>query len=107
LGSSGAASFWRAASISRAPTWMPVKPRASSTCGGERIFTSSPYALCHQLSNGAEVIIAIAPQIDTQAPKGPENPQKRTLARRAASVPANVVRSTSHPHATPATMPPR
>src|SRR5256885_12009280 len=37
------------------PILMANDPSESSMCGGLTIFTSSPYALCHQLSNGAEV----------------------------------------------------
>src|SRR5207247_2377786 len=50
-----------AATMSTAPSSMPVKPSARITWGGDSTFTSSPYALCHQLSNGAETIIAMAP----------------------------------------------
>ena len=56
-------------------------------CGGLMIFTSSPYALCHQSSNGADAIIMSVPQMQTQAPSGPRNPQKRTPAALSASVP--------------------
>ena len=35
------------------------------------IFTSNPYALCHQLSKGADVIIITVPQMHTHAPKRP------------------------------------
>jgi hypothetical protein len=35
------------------------------------ICTSSPKALCHQSSNGADVSIASPPHNDTNAPKGP------------------------------------
>ena len=39
--------------------------------------------------------------MQTQAPRGPRNPQKRTVEPRAASSPANVVRSTSQPQLRP------
>ena len=59
---------------------MPSIPQNSTMCGGLTIFTSSPYALCHQLSNGAEASIAKVPQTVIHAPIGPRNPQKCTLA---------------------------
>ncbi len=71
------------------------------------IFTSRPYALCHQSSNGAEVTIANAPQIHTHAPNGARNPQNRTAVPRSASDPANVVLSATQPEVSPATTPPR
>ena len=40
------------------------------------IRTSRPYALCHQLSNGADVSIAPQPQMQIHAPSGARNPQK-------------------------------
>src|SRR5437867_616237 len=82
-------------------------PSARITCGGDRTLTSRPYALCHQLSNGAEVIIAKAPQMHTQAPSGPRKPQNPTVAARCSAVPVKLVRSTSQPHASPASTPPR
>ena len=74
---------------------------------GDKIFTSSPYALCHQLSNGADAIIAKEPQMATQAPRGPRNPQKCTVPARSSSLPAKVVRRTSQPQAHPARTPPK
>ena len=68
------------------------------------IFSSSPYALCHQLSNGAEVTIMSVPQMHTHAPNGPRKPQKRTLAARSSGLPRNVVRSTSQTQLEPATI---
>ena len=68
------------------------------------IVTSNPYALCHQLSNGAETIIITVPQMQTHAPKGPRNPQILTdsaLISAAAALRAKVVCNTSHPHPTP------
>src|SRR5438093_969011 len=65
-------------------------PSARITCGGDRTFTSRPYALCHQLSNGADVIIAKAPQMHTQAPSGPRKPQNPTVAARSSAVPAKL-----------------
>ncbi len=93
--------------MSIAPHWIAAMPAASSMCGGLMIFTSSPYALCHQSSNGADVTIANAPQMHTQAPNGARKPQKRTAVPRDASDPANVVDSATHPHVSPATIPPR
>src|SRR6185312_7744785 len=83
-----------------APTTMPSMPQKSTMCGGLTIFTSRPYALCHQLSNGADTSIAKVPQMVIHAPIGPRNPQKCTVA--ALSSFPNVVRSTTAPHATPA-----
>jgi hypothetical protein len=66
-------------------------PRLSRVCGGLMILTSSPYALCHQLSNGADVSIASAPQTQTHAPSGARNPQNSTLCARSSTVPAKLV----------------
>src|SRR5262249_42804757 len=74
--------------------------------GGLTIFTSRPYALCHQLSNGAEVTITKGPQIVTQAPSGPRNPQNRTDSARCSGVPRKVVCSTNQPQLEPAMMAP-
>src|ERR1700690_3702626 len=79
---------------------MPSMPQKSTMCGGLTIFTSSPYALCHQSSNGADASIANVPQMVVHAPSGPRNPQKRTVAD--ASLPPNVVRKTTYPHEMPA-----
>ncbi len=89
--------------MSMAPTWTATMPVASTMCGGLTILTSSPYALCHQSSNGADVIMRRVPQMHTQAPSGPRNPQNRTVEARSATEPANVVRSTSQPQDKPAT----
>src|SRR5688572_1532130 len=78
-------------------------PQPSTMCGGLKIFTSRPYALCHQSSNGAEAIIMIVPQMHTQAPSGPRNPQKRTDRERSSGDPRKVVCSTSHPQLRPET----
>jgi hypothetical protein len=43
------------------------------------------------------------PQMHTQAPNGPRNPQNPTVAALSAGLPLNVVRSTSHPQLEPAT----
>src|SRR5215211_4540443 len=84
---------------------MPTIPAASTMCGGLRIFTSRPYALCHQSSNGAEVIIMIVPQMQTQAPSGAwKNRQNRTEVPRDSAVPANVVRRAVYPQLRPATI---
>src|ERR1700683_5258162 len=58
-----------------APTLIANDPSDSSVCGGLTIFTSSPYALCHQLSNGADVSMAMQPHTAMNAPSGPRNPQ--------------------------------
>ena len=70
------------------------------------IRTSSPYALCHQLSNGADVSIAPQPQTQIHAPSGARNPQKLTPAFRSASVPKNVVLIATYPELRPAIRPP-
>ena len=58
------------------------------------IFTSSPYALCHQLSKGAEVTIMMVPQMQIHAPSGAwKYFQKRTDRARSSAVPAKVVLS--------------
>src|SRR6185436_12554260 len=72
--------------------------------GGLMIFTSSPYALCHQLSNGADAAITKQPQMQTHAPSGPRNPQNCTPRSRSSWLP-NVVRNTSHADVAPATIP--
>jgi hypothetical protein len=77
--------------MSSAPMTMANMPRLSSVCGGLMILTSSPYALCHQSSNGAEVSIANAPHTHTHAPSGARKPQKLTLCARSASDPAKLV----------------
>src|SRR3989442_1215480 len=70
------------------PSSLPKNPAASTMCGGLMILTSSPYALCHQSSNGAETSIAPPPQAEMKAPIGPERPQIRTPeARRAGEFP--------------------
>src|SRR5438094_392652 len=63
-----------AGTITSVPKRMAVIPRASKMCGGLRILTSSPYAPCHQLSNGADVIMATPPHAQMNAPSGPRNP---------------------------------
>ena len=75
-------------------------------CGGLMICTSRPYALCHQLSSGADVNIAPQPQMQTHAPNGARNPQNPTLAARCSAVPAKVVRNATYPDVTPAIKPP-
>src|SRR5512147_1608170 len=44
------------------------------------------------------------PQMHTQPPNGPRNPQNRTVAALSAALPLNVVCSTSHPQLEPATI---
>ena len=51
--------------------------------------------------------MASAPQMQSQAPSGPRKPQNGTPAARSRGLPAKVVRSTSQPHESPATTPPR
>src|SRR5919199_3458671 len=87
--------------MSIAPMTIANIPRLSSVCGGLMIFTSRPYALCHQLSNGAEVSIANAPHVQTHAPSGPRNPRKPTLRARSSGAPASVVLRAVYPHETP------
>ena len=53
------------------PNSMPKNPPASTMCGGLMIFTSSPYALCHQSSNGVDASIATPPHAQMNAPSGP------------------------------------
>jgi hypothetical protein len=89
--------------MSMAPTWIAIIPHARTMWGGLMILTSSPYAVCHQLSNGADAIIMSVPQMHTQAPNGPRNPQNRTPAALSAGLPLNVTRSTSQPQLAPAT----
>src|SRR5690348_589348 len=81
-------------------------PSASKACGGLMIFTSRPYALCHQLSNGADVSIAPQPQTQIHAPNGARNPQKLTDASRSACVPKKVVLMATYPELIPAMSPP-
>src|SRR6185369_15884466 len=69
------ARFMNASSSMMVPNSMPKNPVASTMCGGLMILTSSPYALCHQSSHGAETSIATPPQAEMKAPSGPERPQ--------------------------------
>jgi hypothetical protein len=86
------AARFRNASISiTAPKLIPKKPAASTMCGGLMIFTSRPYALCHQSSNGADASMAAPPQAQTNAPIGPDKPQMRTLTSRSDAALLNVV----------------
>jgi len=61
--------------------------------------------LCHQSSNGAEVIIAIPPQAAMNAPSGPRNPQILTEASRSGESVWNVVERIRNPHEMPAITP--
>src|SRR5216683_4973223 len=88
-----------------APTLIANDPSDSSVCGGLTIFTSSPYALCHQLSNGADVSIATHPHTAMNAPSGPRNPQIFTDVSRAAGSPPNVALKIKYPHAIPTSTP--
>ena len=90
-----------------APKWTARIPAASSMCGGLRIFTSSPYASCHQLSNGAEAIMAIPPQAARNAPSGARNPQIPTELARSSDRALRVVDRIRYPHEIPARMPHR
>ena len=66
--------------------------------------TSRPYALCHQLSKGADVIMANPPQAAMKAPSGPQNPHIFTLAALrcdAAGLWPNVVESIRKPEVRP------
>src|SRR5579862_7227448 len=99
--SASVARFCAARAISIAPVWIATMPQRSTMCGGLTIFTSSPYALCHQLSNGADVIMSNVPQMHTQAPRGPLNPQNLTVDCFSAGVPKKVVLSTSQPQESP------
>ena len=54
--------------LTQAPNCRQIIPMANKVCGGLRILTSRPYALCHQSSKGAEVSIAMAPQIQKRPP---------------------------------------
>src|SRR5689334_10152351 len=80
-------------------------PAASTMCGGLRILTSRPYASCHQLSNGADVIIAIPPHAAIKAPSGPRNPHIHTEHSRSSDRGLNVVDRMRKPHEMPARMP--
>ena len=73
------------------PNSMPKNPAASTMCGGLMMRTSSPYALCHQSSNGAEVEHGHTAHAQTNAPSGPESPQMRTLTSFIGDAPLNVV----------------
>ena len=73
------------------PNSMPKNPAASTMCGGLMMRTSSPYALCHQSSNGAEASIATPPHAQMKAPSGPDRPQMRTLTSFSGDAPPKVV----------------
>ena len=88
-----------------APSSMPKNPAASTMCGGLMIFTSRPYALCHQSSNGAETSIATPPHARMNAPSGPTKPQMRTLTSRSGAFRPNVVVRIRYPEAMPASTP--
>lgn len=80
-----------ARTITSVPNRIPIIPSARSTCGGLRIFTSSPYELCHQLSNGPEAIMATGPQAQVHAPSGPRKPYIEMETSRSADLFSNVV----------------
>src|SRR5690349_4740610 len=84
---------------------MASSPNASKICGGLRILTSRPYALCHQLSNGAEVIIATPPQAQMNAPSGPRNPHIVTDTSHNAEFFLKVVERIRYPQVMPASTP--
>src|SRR3982751_1915 len=85
---------------------MAKIPNASTVCGGLTIFTSSPYALCHQLSNGAEASIEKQPQMHAQAPSGARNPQSLTVVATSRSFGRNVHLIATNPEQSPARSPP-
>src|SRR5580658_755663 len=88
-----------------APTLIANEPSDNSVCGGLTIFTSSPYALCHQLSNGADVSIATQPHTAMKAPRGPRNPQISTDVSLSVDSPPNVAFKIKYPHAIPTSTP--
>src|SRR5580692_8201630 len=66
--------------------------------------TSRPYALCHQLSKGADMIMANPPQAAMKDPSGPRKPHIFTLAAlrcSAAELRPNVVESIKKPEVRP------
>src|SRR5580692_6301331 len=66
--------------------------------------TSRPYALCHQLSKGADVIMANPPQAAMKDPSGPRKPHIFTLAAlrcSAAELRPNVVERIKKPEVRP------
>ena len=65
------ARFRKPSSNIKAPTSTATIPSANTICGGLMIFTSSPYAACHQSSKRADVIIAMPPHAAMNAPSGP------------------------------------
>src|SRR5580704_15202427 len=70
--------------------------------------TSRPYALCHQLSKGAEVIMANPPHAAMKAPSGPRKPHIFTLAAlrcNAAGLWPNVVERIKKPEVRPPNTP--
>ena len=70
--------------------------------------TSRPYALCHQLSKGADMIMANPPQAAMKAPSGPRKPHIFTLAAlrcSAAELRPNVVESIKKPEVRPPSTP--
>ena len=70
---------------------MAIMPSINTTCGGLSTLTSSPYALCHQLSKGPEAIMAKPPQAQRNAPSGPRKVHSDTAASRAARFRPKVV----------------
>src|SRR3569833_343930 len=95
------------ASTSNTPATATTRiPIVSTACGGLRILTSSPYALCHQLSNGAETTIVAAPHAPRNAPTGPRKPHTPIETGRCGADLRNVVANTSTAPAPPARMPP-
>src|SRR5260370_30420536 len=99
------ARFSKPAISASAPTLIANDPSESSVCGGLKIFTSRPYALCHQLSKGAEVSIAIQTHVAMNAPSGPRNPQIFTETLCAVASPPNVVVRIMYAQAMPTSTP--
>ena len=95
-----------ALAITSAPPRIVMNPRASTACGGLTIFTSRPYAACHQSSNGADVTMATAPQMHSHPPSGPLKSRHTVTPSAGGTAVKNERRSTSAPHASPATAPP-
>ena len=76
----------------------------SKAWGGLTILTSRPYALCHQLSKGAEVSTATHPQPARKTPSGARSPKTLTDAALSSSWP-NVHLAISHAQMMPASTP--
>ena len=82
-----------------------MSPMPSTAWGGLMIRTSRPYASCHQLSKGAETIMASPPQLAMNAPSGPRRPRIETEASRSGAARAKVVQRMRWPQLIPASTP--